>query len=180
MSDAAQVLRYAAFGLAVVFAVLGGAFIVGESMMDPGGSTAVVLTASWLIPMIAMSVFSFYRPYTASTVMTLVAIVVALFVVVDVVFRIVPRDEVGPIGSIAVFATAIPLACLGLRRPSTAGLLMLLVGVANIGGGGSGLAVAVPTLMIGVLYLLAGRGQASQSAITRPRNGHHPRPPRSA
>lgn len=177
--SAAKVLRYAAFGLAVVFAVLGGAFIVGESMMDPSRNTAVVLTASWLIPMIALSVFSLYRPLTASTVMTLVAIVVALFVVVDVVFRIVPRDEIGPIGSIAVFATAITLACLGLRQPSTAGLLLLLIGAANIGGGASGIAVAVPTLMIGVLYLLAGHGQARQSATDRPRNKHHPRLPRS-
>ena len=37
MTRASKVLRYVAFGLTVFLAVLGSPFIIGETLMDPGG-----------------------------------------------------------------------------------------------------------------------------------------------
>jgi hypothetical protein len=105
--------------------------------------------------MIALAVYALRRPEAATRLLTVVATVAATFVVLDAVFRIVPRDEIGPVGSITVFAVAVALGFLGLRRPALAGWLLLLVGAANLGGGASGVAVAVPALVIGGLFLLA-------------------------
>jgi hypothetical protein len=109
-------------------------------------------------------------------VLTILTVVVAAFVMLDALFGIVPQDKVGPVGSIAVFAVAVALGFLGLRRTARAGmLLLLLVGAANLAGvfatmlerdgaplgaalsGFSG-AVAIPVLVVGALFLLAGRG----------------------
>jgi hypothetical protein len=64
-------------------------------------------------------------------VLTVVTALVASFVVLDGVFGIVPRDEIGPVASITVFAVAVPLGFLGLHRPLRAGWLLLLVGAAD-------------------------------------------------
>jgi hypothetical protein len=106
-------------------------------------------------------------------VVTLVAALVSLFVVLDALYDIVPRDEIGPVGSIAVFAVAVALSFLGLHRPMRAGWLLLLVGAANLAGvfakvlepaggaplgaalGGSSGAIAVPVVVIGGLFLVA-------------------------
>jgi hypothetical protein len=169
MTSAAKILRYIAFGLMALFAVFGGAFVIGETLMDPGGVPAVLLSLSWVVPMVALAVYALRRPETATTVLTVVAALVASFVVLDAAFDIVPRDEIGPVGSITVFAVAVALGFLGLHRPAPAGWLLLLVGAANLAGvfarmldrgdgatlGGSAGAVAVPVLIIGGLFLLA-------------------------
>ncbi|HEU4947601.1 MAG TPA: hypothetical protein VFT31_10635 [Kribbella sp.] len=172
MTSDSRVLRYLAFSLMMVFAVVGSAFIIGETLADPGGTSGVLISLSWFAPMVALAVYALRRPETATKVLTVLAGVVALFVVLDAVLGIVPRDDVGPVGSIAVFAVAVVLGFLGLRRPFPAGLLLLLVGAANLAGAvatagsedgrplgaalrGSSGAVAVPVLVIGGLFLLA-------------------------
>jgi hypothetical protein len=172
MTGAPKALRYAAFGLTLLFAVFGTAFIVGSTMMDPGGVPAVVLSVSWFVPMIVLVVFALRRPDTATRVLTVVAALGAVFVVLDALFGIVSADEIGPVASITVFAVAVALGFLGLHRPARAGWLLLLVGTANLVGvflrmlesgtgppdatlGGSSSAVAVPVLIIGGLLLLA-------------------------
>jgi hypothetical protein len=173
MTSASTVLRYAAFGLTVILAVFGSAFIIGEILVDPGGLPAVLLSASWFVPMVALAVVAFRRPEMATTVLTVVTAIVASFVLLDGVFGIVPRDEIGPVASIGVFAVAVPLGFLGLRRPLRAGWLLLLLGAANLADvfvkmlgagdgppvdaaiGGSSGAVAVPVVIIGGLFLVA-------------------------
>jgi hypothetical protein len=173
MTSALKVLRYAAFGLTVVLGVFGSAFIIGEILVDPGGLPAVLLSASWFVPMVALAVVALRRPEIATTVLTVVTAVLASFVVLDGVFGIVPRDEIGPVASIGVFAVAVPLGFLGLHRPLRAGWLLLLVGAANLvdvfvrmlgandgppldaGLGGSSGAVAVAVVIIGGLFLVA-------------------------
>jgi hypothetical protein len=123
--------------------------------------------------MVALAVVALRRPEIATTVLTVVTAVLASFVVLDGVFGIVPRDEIGPVASIGVFAVAVPLGFLGLHRPLRAGWLLLLVGAANLvdvfvrmlgandgppldaGLGGSSGAVAVAVVIIGGLFLVA-------------------------
>jgi hypothetical protein len=81
MTSAPKVLRYVAFGLIVFFAVLGSAFIIGETLMDPGEVPAVLLSASWFVPMVALAVYALGRPETATTLLTGVTALVASFVV---------------------------------------------------------------------------------------------------
>jgi hypothetical protein len=182
MSNGARVLRYIAFGLVVVFAVLGGGFIVGETLTEPGGVSGGLLTAAWVVPMVVLAAYALRRPEPAARVLAVVAVVVASFVVLDAVLDIVPRDEIGPVGSIAVFATAVALGFLGLRRQVRAGWLLLLVGAANLAGavvtafgaadggppgaglGGSSGAVAIPVLVIGGLFLVSGLAARTPAA----------------
>jgi hypothetical protein len=187
MTSASKVLRYVAFGLTVFLAVLGSAFIIGEALTDPGGFPAVLLSACWFVPTAALAVYALRRPEPATTVLTVVTALVASFVVLDGVFGIVPRDEIGPVASITVFAVAVPLGFLGLHRPLRAGWLLLLVGAANLADvlarmlgagdgpplgaalGGSSGAVAVPVVIIGGLFLVAasvdpGRNEGSPAA----------------
>jgi hypothetical protein len=107
--------------------------------------------------------------------------------VLDGVFGMVPRDEIGPVASIIGFAVAVPLGFLGLHRPLRAGWLLLLVGATNLAGvlawmlgagdgpalgaalGGSSGAAAVPVVIIGGLFLVAasvdpGRNEGSPAA----------------
>lgn len=184
MTTAAKMLRYIAFVLMALFAVLGAAFIAAETLTDPGGVAAVLLSASWAIPLIALAAFALWRPDMAAMVLTVLATLVALFVVLDGMFGIVPMDDIGPVGAIGVFAVAVPLGFLGVHRPLAAGLLLLLVGAATIAAafartlgeapagaaiGGSAGAVAVPVVFIGVLFLIAAALQP------RPRRGQRDR-----
>lgn len=172
VNGVSKALRYVAFGLTLLFAVFGTAFIVGSTTMDPGGVPAVVLSVSWFVPMIVLVVFALRRPDAATVVLAVVAAFVAVFVVLDALFGLVPTDEIGPVASITVFAIAVALGFLGLHRPARAGGLLLLLGTANLVGvfvtmlesgtgppdatlGGSSSAVAVPVLIIGGLLLLA-------------------------
>ena len=167
-----RALRFVAFGLMLFYAVLGTAFIVGSTMMDPGGDPAIVLSACWFVPMIVLAVYALRRPETATRVLTVVAALVAVFVVLDEVYAIVPSDEIGPVAAISVFAVAVALGSLGLHRPARAGRLLLLVGAASLVSvfaklleseagqpdaalGGSSAAAAIPALIIGGLFLLA-------------------------
>jgi hypothetical protein len=192
MTSAPKVLRYVTFALMALFGVLGGLFIVGETMLDPGGIAGVLLSASWVVPTVAMAVYAVRRPETATKVLAVIAVLAALFVVVDAVAGIVPRNEIGPVGSIVVFAVAVALGFLGLYRPVPAGWLLLLVGGANLAGvvaktiepgdgaplgaalGGSSGAVAVPVLVIGALFLLAGywesRSDRAHARVIHPKH----------
>jgi hypothetical protein len=167
----AAAVRYTAFGLLTLYLVLGGAFIVGETMTDPGGIAGAALVAAWLVPAAGLGVFAARRPARAAGTLTVVAVAVAGFVLLDGLTLLVPTDRVGPVGSIVVFATAAALDVLGLRRPLRAGALLVLLGGANLAGvagkmadgaplgaalTGSAGAVAVPVLLAGLLFLLAG------------------------
>lgn len=169
MTSPWKLLQYAAFGLLVVFAVFGSAFVIAEAATDPGGVSAVLLSASWVVPMVALAGYPWWRPDPAARVLTVVAALVASLVVLDVVADIVPDDEIGPVGSIAAFAVAVALGFRGLHRAALAGWL-LLVGASTLAGvlakvfeagagaqgaGGSAGAVAIPVLIIGGLFLFA-------------------------
>jgi hypothetical protein len=165
----ARILRYVAFGLAMLYAVLGGAFVIGETFADPGGAAAAGLVASWLVPLVALVALVLLRPDRAATVLVWVTGAVVVFVLLAGTL-VDPRGQTDPMGAIAVFALAVALAFHGVRRPRPAGMLLVAAAAAlavaalldaavhghRTGIGGSAAAVVLPVLVIGGLFLLAG------------------------
>ena len=172
-----KVLTYVAFSLMALFGLLGGAFVLGEIFTDPGGWTAVWVSALWVVPLLGLSLLALLRPETAGPVLVAVTAVVALFTLADSLVGLIPRDDWGPVAAILVFALGVTLAFLGLHRALLAGSLMVgialtqlvatLAGVAvhaagdgaGAGLGGSSGVVVLPLLVIGALFVEAGRMQ---------------------
>ncbi len=187
-----KVLRYVAFTLMTLFGLFGAMFVIGETFMDPGGWTAVWVSALWVVPLVALSVFALLRPETAGPVFVWVTGVVALFTLTDSLVGLIPRDDWGPVAAIVVFALGVALGFLGLRRSLLAGTLMVglavtqllasLAGVAiRSGGDGAGPAaglggssgvVVLPILLIGALYVEAGRLEGDQLHWHWPKRPH--------
>ncbi|WIY00770.1 hypothetical protein QRX60_43075 [Amycolatopsis mongoliensis] len=149
MAGTERVLRYVAFGVLMAFAAFGALFIVGETMLDPGGAPGVLLTLSWSVPMAVLTFCAARWPRAAAGVLTVVAVAVALFVVADALFGF----RAGPAAFIAGFAVAVPLGVLGLRRPVRAGWLLLAVGTLLTASGA--VTVGIPVLVGGGIFLLA-------------------------
>ncbi|MBY9074789.1 hypothetical protein K1X13_08155 [Nocardioides sp. WL0053] len=158
-TDGRRWARYTVFALMSLFLLLGSALVLGETFADPGGWAAVVVAAAWVVPAAALSVFALLRPASAERVLPIVTLAVAALVVVESLTGLVPQDEVGPVATVAAFATSIPLAFLGLHRPGRAGLLLLVTGMAlaigALGGAprASATVVAAPLLLFGLLFL---------------------------
>lgn len=64
-SSRARFLRQTAFGLIAAVTALGGAFVVGETIDDPGGLPAVGRIAAWLVPLTGLIVLAWRRPPVA-------------------------------------------------------------------------------------------------------------------
>jgi hypothetical protein len=185
MARQSRVLARVAFGWMMLVAVLGGAFVIGETFDDPGGWAAAAIVASWLVPLAALAILALERPALAQPVFIVATLLVVAFTLADSAFTIVPRDDWGPVASIVVFALGVAMAFLGLRNASLAGALLLVLGgvqlVASLleraGGdgprlslGGSSGAVIVPILFGGALYLLAGRDSGRAPSARPPRH----------
>ena len=65
----ALALRRAGLGWMAVFALFFGAFIIGYTVDDPGGWTALLLVASWVAPLVALSWVAWSRPQWALPVL---------------------------------------------------------------------------------------------------------------
>ncbi len=164
MATWARALRLSAFWLMAVATVFIGLFVVGETLSDPGGWAAAGLIALWAVPMAALCALAHWWPNTAVWVLGVVA---AVLVAATVWFAADPgawrtlENQRGPVRAIAVWVVAVAAAVLGLRQPRNAGVLLLLVGLAPLliggvrGGFGSLAAVALPTVVVGALYLLS-------------------------
>jgi hypothetical protein len=166
----ARVLRSVAVGLVALFGIVAGLFIAGETFTDPGGWEAMVLTAAWAVPLIALSVMALMRPGLGSRMLPIVLAVVAGWVVVDSLAHVIDRDAWGPVGSISMFAVVVPCGLLGVHRAAEAGWLVLAGAAAELvatvasmdraGGqslwsafGGSTGVMVLPFLVLGVLFL---------------------------
>jgi hypothetical protein len=161
----ARFLRRAGFGLVVGVAGFFGLFVVGETFTDPGGWRAVVLVATWSVPL-ALSCLVAWRWPDGGT--WLLGALTAALLAWDVWFALDPtlwrgiEDRNGPLHAIATLALATAVAVLGLKRSRTAGVLLLLVSGGSLlalGAGAGGAAVLTiltsPVLLAGVLFLLA-------------------------
>ena len=172
------------------FGLLGSLFVAGETSVDPGGWEAVALVALWVVPMVFLCALAVRRTDTAHRVLVAaVTVLAALWVW----FALAPgwwrslMDERGPVLAIASFAVGVAVAFLGLRRPGTAGGLLVVMATVPVVAsavasavldadrpdpagvlGGSSTAAAIPTLVVGVLFLLS---YAAERGQTRP-DGH--------
>jgi hypothetical protein len=160
MTGMAKVLRYVAFTLMALIGLFGGMFVAGGTFADPGGWSAVAMTASWALPLIALSVFALRRPAMAGPFFIAATALVVLFTLADSAFRIIPHNT-GPVAAVVVFTLGVALAFLGLRRAELGGLLMVIAGLAQLAGtrghlGGSSGVMVLPILVVGLLFLLAG------------------------
>lgn len=162
----ARFLRLTAFGFIALVAVVFGAFIVAETIDDPGGLAAAGLIASWLVPLIGLAVLAWSRPDVAVRVFVVLTVLVLVMTAWAAVQSDAWRsfeDRNGPVRTVAVFLMTAAVAVLGLRRPRQAGWLLVTLGVlplvvSSLGGRlalGSLAAAVTPALIVGVGYLAA-------------------------
>lgn len=198
MAQVARLLTLFAFGLMALFGALGGVFVAGYAFDDLSLLTAVGVTALWVVPMVALSVYALRRPGPAGRVLVVATAVVLAASLADAVVGVLNRDALGPVAAVAVLALGVTQAFLGLHRQVLAGALMVVTGVVQlvatavgmavhagvhaegvprgsvpgIGAmlGGSSGVVVVPLLVGGALFLLAGAlaGQPGRTPPARP------------
>ncbi len=172
----AKILRRTAFTFMMAFGLLGTLFVAGYAFEDLDTGTAVGMTAAWVLPMVALAGLALFRPETGAPVLSFATVLVLGFTVVDAVAGVIPRDDVGPVAAVTVFALAVALAALGLHRAKLAGLLMVTTALVQLGatalgayvhgvGEGPGIGallgtssgvVVVPVLLAGTAFWLAG------------------------
>ncbi len=191
MMRSAQVLKYVAFGLMASFVTLGSLFIAGYAFDDPGGWQALGLVLLWLAPLLAVTFVAYKWPSAAVWVLGGALVLLAgmcTWYAVDTDWWRDLMNGSGPVLGISAFALGLPLAVLGLRRPATAGLMLVcsavipyvafVVGVSDEPWRGlvnslttSSTISCVPVFGIGLLFLLAallGRLGKPSLAITPP------------
>jgi len=172
----ARILRRTAFTFMMAFGLLGTLFVAGYALDDPGGVTGIGMTAAWVLPMVALTGLALLRPETGAPVLTFATALVLGFTVIDHVVGVIPRDDVGPVAAITVFALAVAQAALGLHRAKLAGVLMVTTALVQLGAtalgaivrvvgegpgpgallGSSSGVVVVPVLLAGTAFWLAG------------------------
>ena len=159
MSGAPKVLSYTALTIVVGFGLFLTALFAAFTLSDLSTGEAAASAAAWLLPTLALVVLARWRPDVAGPVLVALTVVVGGFAVVD--------SAVGLLGTdlmfMVVLGVTIALAALGLRRPSLAGLLLVLLAVAQTASLSLEVdalnldpAVVILFLAPGVLDLLAG------------------------
>jgi hypothetical protein len=177
MSGTAKVLRYTAFTLMTLFGLFGGLFAAGYAFEDLETWSAIGLTAAFAVPTIALSVVALRVPDRAAPWFVGLSGLVAVLTLLEAGFDVVDTDSVGPVVAIGVFGLAVALGFLGLHRSSLSGILLVMLGLAQLGavvlgfsgelaeGGGPGLGdmlttssgvIVVPMVVVGILFLVAG------------------------
>lgn len=164
VAPADLVLRRTGFAVIAAWTLLGGAFVVGETVTDPGGLAAVGWIAAWLVPLVVLAVTARLAPDLAVRVL---AAGVGVAVAAGLWFAAAPdawrdfEDDKGPVRAIATFVLGAALGVLGLARTRVAGALLLVLGLvppllAQLGtsrGTASLIAMATVPVVVGVLYL---------------------------
>ena len=164
----AVLLRRAGFGLMALSTFFFGAFVIGDTLADPGGWKAAGLVAAWAVPLAGLAALSWLRPGWAVYVL---AVLSAAVIGMSIWFALNAEawrsfeDQRGPIRAVLTFALAAAIAVLGLKRTSAAGVLLLAVGVIPLTvsslGSVLGLAslsvVSAAPVIAGILYLVSAR-----------------------
>lgn len=183
---AASFFKYLAFGLMTLFALLGGLFAAGYAVTDLDGGTAALLIASYAVPAVGLSILALLRPGAAGPVLVALTVVVLVVNDIDAVVHLIPRDTWGPVGVVSALMLAAAVGFLGLHRPTLAGWLLIALAVGQFVAAvmprlrgdegmpisaaltGSSGVVVVPLLVIGVLFLVAGRMPGAAAALAAP------------
>lgn len=184
----ALALRRAGLGWMGLYTFTFGAFVIGDTADDPGGWAALLLTASWMLPLVALSWLAWSRPQRALPVLgVLLAAAVGYSAGAASgwdAFRALQSFE-GPVDAIALFVVCVALAVLGWHRPLPAALLLLVSAILpmvfhmlgsgappSAALGGSLAAATAPEALTGLLYLL--------SVLFEGRPTAHPAPPKAS
>ena len=183
----ASFIKYLAFVLMTLFALLGGLFAVGYAIEDPGGWRAALLVSSYMVPAAILCVVALVRPEPAGPILIALTALMVLFNDVDAIARFIPRDSWGPVGAVGALMLSAAIGFLGVHRPTLAGVLLMVVALGQMVaaltqglghgegvplraalGGSTGI-VVVPLILIGVLFLVAGRwaGGSAPVPVTR-------------
>lgn len=174
-----RILRRIGLVLMLLWGTLASLFIAGYAFEDLPLATAILETAAWVVPMLALLVVGWRAPERIAIRVLAIAVVVVGIGwganLADPVRWGELFDRVGPVLAIAGIAVTIPLAALGQRRPLAAGVLLLvaaLVPVIGVGGlvGGfmrSATIATLPNLVFGLLFLVAGLIERDTARSTR-------------
>ena len=154
--------------LMAVVTVVGGAFIGGYAMEEPGGSAGLTVLLAWAAPMLFLAALAWFWPGGAAPLLlalTAALLMVCVWFAFDSRMARSFQEVNGPVLAVGVVALAFPAAILGLQRTPLAGWLLLALGalpllITVLGRSGPiaslAAASAVP-LITGVAYLLAAR-----------------------
>ena len=164
----ATALQRAGAAVMAVFTVLGGAFIAGNALQDPGGNTGLLITATWVVPMLILAVSAWFWPApTAPLLLALTASFIAacVWLAFDPAALRAFISENGPVIAVSVVALSFPAAVLGLKRTALAGWMLVALGalpllITVIGRSGpvaSLAAASVVPLIAGIAYLVSAR-----------------------
>ncbi|MGA4668762.1 hypothetical protein ACPCG0_03030 [Propionibacteriaceae bacterium Y1923] len=171
MRTAARVTRWTAFILTGLFVALATLFALGYAFEDLPLGSALLVTAANVLPLAALVVAVRVWPARAPMVL---GIGIALVLVWGVVSNFVEADF--PVLPMMTLILALPIAVMGLSRPSIAGMMLLALAaipflslvvrlVRMRGPEGPGMrtllstssgAVIVPLALFSVLFLVAG------------------------
>jgi len=168
-------------------------WVVGELLTDPGGPAGISISLSVVVAVVVLSLVAVRLPRLAPTLMGVAVALLLVFAVVEAMVSVVPRGSEsvargpGPVVAIAALVIAVPLAFLGLRSARLGGWLLVAAGMAPVveivarvvrvvRGGGGGLhlggssgVVALPLILVGLLFLLG--------AVSGPRGSREGTPP---
>lgn len=174
-------LRTLGFALTAAFAGFCGLIVIGYTVSDVGGWTAVGLIAAAVVPLAVLCLVAYRWPSVAVPVLAVVACVPIGFGVMEMLDYgrwSDWEDRTGPVSLVLVLLAAVPIAVLGLSRPAAAGWLLLAATVLPIllpavGAGSEWWAplsiglLLLPLVASGVLFLLAGRDGANHGNVSR-------------
>lgn len=189
MGTTGKALRIVAFGILLLFAVLGGAFAAGSAFEDLSFRWVALGVVVLLGCVASLSRLALRSTDTAVVALLALTAVLSVTTVVDARWDLFDRDVNGPVMVVLLMAAAVPLAMLGLRRATEAGVMLLLLGAFQLVASGivhavaagelawqfflrgsSGVAV-LPLLVAGVLLVLAGR--TDHDAVSFGPRRHH-------
>lgn len=164
-----------ALWMMIGFAVLGGLFIAGYALEDPGGTEGAILVGSWAIPMLVLSVLAWKK---ISLVKPILLVFVALALIANVITIAFPDQYLtffnteGPWLGVGSFAFTVVATVYGYHSDrKLAGLLLLVVTLVPFVAtlltrdpmaalaGGSSAAALTPGFTAGVLLLISNQFQ---------------------
>lgn len=174
MRTTSRVLRVLTGALLILLALGGGLFAVGYAVSDLPLAAVILGIAAWVLAAGGLGWLALRRTDAAVPTLLALSVAIAALAVLDGRFDLFDRDTTGPVMTIVILGALVPLALLGLRRATEAGLMLLVLGVTQLLGSGllhsrgdgimwqavlsgsSGI-VVLPILVGALLLLLAGR-----------------------
>ena len=114
------------------FTVIGGVFIGGFAMQEPGGTNGTLITLAWVVPMLILAVSAWFWPAATAPLLLALAsafIAACVWLAFDPAALSAFLSDNGPVIAVSVLALALPAAILGLKVTALAGWLLVGLGV---------------------------------------------------